>query len=937
MAEAQSINNRPLPAAGGTRSRVPAKNEQATGQGKALGALKQPDKLEVDWGNFPPGAAPNPAFEPEKLIDKKLGPYELRVLVGAGGMGAVYAAEDMETGQPVALKVLNSEVLGSGSHLSAAFHREGRALALSSGLPNVLELHGLGQDGKYKFIATKFLPGYLTLGQLLAEGGALPLPEAIEIVLSASHGLAGLHDRGLVHRDLKPDNIMTRRGDGPREGTIIDLGLAVPFEESVSANGSIVGTPFYMPPEQYNNQPLTPAADIYPMGEILYTLATGKNSPFNFTNAGGFEHQTYEGVSPQLFDSFPSAAQSIFTKSLALDPQHRQPTAPAFMADMKAYLNHEAAQYASFNEAVTAGIAAAQSAPVPTKGGTLIYFSGQDIKVGFEELINVVFKPEQGYTVFRSDRRGNEGIFVYTRDDVKTVVNSQRQFLQEAATVFKVTAAITAVEVADGLKAEQLIAPGSKLVKMGKTVAGAGGRVSVTGAQYEQHPAVNDKLASAMLKPIIGAELADGIASQLAALDQDKLGLMERELQAKVRRMSNQEFAGLLAQAGVKPEDALKIKTKLDSYEFGRLKTGFVALASGLLTMTAVSCLISKVEPDMNPGLNFALTMLGGHYTNEGIKLLTNKSRDKLFVAGLKALVGSFKNGKIVFDVGRGIAVGVESTRGMGLGKLSAAGWNALMDGLGVKNQYLREGGAMAAFFAPDVVKLSARYLATVQGFKFLSELAANGVVGAAAKYANVIGWVAFASDLTVGAAEHYIVDNPYDRSVLARAKSDWKASETSYLGKFNVIVTDALVSSFADAIIPDKFIDQVKLKDEAAVAGFMEDIGKWVFLAGLRGGTSEEVKGLLAGSLKQLVATPKGKEDFENMQAFIQLKYGKNMTNGQKLIAGLDISVPEQITVSNALLNALMVEATFGGQGKYVAAQLRHAKPIVEAATHSK
>jgi hypothetical protein len=411
---------------------------------------------------------------------------------------------------------------------------------------------------------------------------------------------------------------------------------------------------------------------------------------------------------------------------------------------------------------------------------------------------------------------------------------------------------------------------------------------------------------------------------------------VERELQAKVRLMSNQAFADLLAQAGVKPEESSKIKTRLDNYEFGRLKTGFVAMAAGLLSMTAVSYLISKVSPDMNPGLHFALTMLGGHYTNEGIKLLASNSRNKLFTAAVKTMAERFKNGKFVFDLGRGVTVGVELTRGMGFGKLTSAGWKVLMDGMGIKNEYLREGGATVAFFAPDIVKLSARYLTTVHGFKLFSELATKGLAGSALKFANVAGWTAFAADLTIGAAEHYIIDKAYDRSVIARAKSAWKEAETGYLNKFGLTVTDALVSSYADAIIPYKFVEQVKQKDEEAVAAFMEEIGKGTFLSALRAGSQDEVKSLLADYLKQFVATPQGKEYFENMQAFIKLKYDKQLTPGQKLISSLDISVPDQITVSNALLNALMLEATFGGQGKYIKAQLRHAARVA-AATHSK
>ena len=136
----------------------------------------------------------------------------------------------------------------------------------------------------------------------------------------------------------------------------------------------------------------------------------------------------------------------------------------------------------------------------------------------------------------------------------------------------------------------------------------------------------------------------------------------------------------------------------------------------------------------------------------------------------------------------------------------------------------------------------------------------------------------------------------------------------------------DGLIGSFADAVVPQNYLDRVKARDDQAVVAFMEEVGKGVFLVSLSGGSKEEVKGLLADYLKQFGTIPQGKEYFEGMQAFMKIKYGTNMTTGQKLLAELDVANP---VITDKLLEALLVESTF--DGKYVKAQIRHAKAAVE------
>jgi serine/threonine protein kinase len=197
--------------------------------------------------------------------------YRIVGLLGKGGMGEVYRADDLKLGQPVALKFLPEHLLSDGAAL-ARFHREVR-VARQVSHKNVCRVYDIGEvDGRH-FLSMEFIKGE-ELSSLMRRIGRLPHDKAIQIARQMCAGLAAAHDVGFLHRDLKPANIMI---DGDGNARILDFGLAGLAdefgEEEVRA-----GTPAYMSPEQIEGKEQTVQSDIYSLGLVLYELFTGKRA-----------------------------------------------------------------------------------------------------------------------------------------------------------------------------------------------------------------------------------------------------------------------------------------------------------------------------------------------------------------------------------------------------------------------------------------------------------------------------------------------------------------------------------------------------------------------------------------------------------------------------------------------------------------------------------
>ena len=211
--------------------------------------------------------------ESDPLVGQTLGPYKIVAKLGQGGMGAVYKAQHVTLGRDSALKVIAASHDATGQQQLQRFIREAQSAAKLNH-PNIVTVHNVGQEGERYYIDMELVDGP-TVGELLRHRGQLEVAEATQIVREAARALAEAHAQGIVHRDIKPDNIMrNKRG----EVKVTDFGLAKPLtdRQDLTQDGTVVGTPYYMSPEQCDGKPLDARSDIYSLGATYYQLLTGK-------------------------------------------------------------------------------------------------------------------------------------------------------------------------------------------------------------------------------------------------------------------------------------------------------------------------------------------------------------------------------------------------------------------------------------------------------------------------------------------------------------------------------------------------------------------------------------------------------------------------------------------------------------------------------------
>ena len=261
----------------------------------------------------------------------KFGPYEIRSMLGAGGMGEVYRARDTALGREVAVKILHPGALGDSDRLRR-FRQEAQA-AGSLNHPNILAIYFVGEQDGAPYIVSELMEG-MSLRDRLREG-TLPPRKTMDYALQIADGLAAAHEKGIIHRDLKPENIFLTK-DG--RAKILDFGLAKltrseetsgdanGFTQTLgSAPGVVLGTVAYMSPEQVRGTALDSRSDIFSFGLIIYEMLSGKNTFLRSTPADTMSAVLKEDA-PELTlssNAVSSALDRIVRRCLEKDPADR--------------------------------------------------------------------------------------------------------------------------------------------------------------------------------------------------------------------------------------------------------------------------------------------------------------------------------------------------------------------------------------------------------------------------------------------------------------------------------------------------------------------------------------------------------------------------------------------------------------------------------------
>ena len=258
--------------------------------------------------------------------------YAVSSLLGGGGMGKVFLARDRVLDRDVALKVLRDQY-AQDEEFVGRFEREAKAAA-SLNYPNIVSVYdrGTAADGTY-YIAMEYVPGGTLKDRILKEG-AMQTAEAVRLASQVADALGVAHARGMVHRDIKPQNVLlTADGDAK----VADFGIARAASETTISNSSLVlGTAKYMSPEQATGEPVGPASDLYSLGVVLYEMLTGE-VPFEADSEVdvAMKHVTEPPRPPKEKNpSVPEALNVVAMKLLEKKPEDRYPGAAELVADL---------------------------------------------------------------------------------------------------------------------------------------------------------------------------------------------------------------------------------------------------------------------------------------------------------------------------------------------------------------------------------------------------------------------------------------------------------------------------------------------------------------------------------------------------------------------------------------------------------------------------
>jgi serine/threonine-protein kinase len=262
--------------------------------------------------------------------------YELEELVGKGGMSSVYRAKDRLLERRVAIKLLHEHYSRDDDYVER-FRREARAAAQLSH-PNIVTVIDRGEDGGRQFIVFEYIDGQ-NLKQLVESQGRLPVRTALELGIEIGRALAFAHAGGLVHRDVKPQNVLLGNG----EVKVTDFGIArsADVQQGLTQTGTVLGTSDYIAPEQASGQPVSVLSDVYSLGVVIYELLAG-DPPYSGDNFLAVAMRHVNDPVPSVASARPDVPlrlDAALRRAMAKDPDDRFESMAAFVAELESVLD----------------------------------------------------------------------------------------------------------------------------------------------------------------------------------------------------------------------------------------------------------------------------------------------------------------------------------------------------------------------------------------------------------------------------------------------------------------------------------------------------------------------------------------------------------------------------------------------------------------------
>jgi serine/threonine protein kinase len=278
------------------------------------------------------------------------GRYRLESKLGSGGMSTVYLAVDETLDRPVAIKLLHAEISDQPDQLER-FRREARSAARLSH-PNLVGVIDAGEDEGRPYIVFEYVEGE-TLKRRISDQGQLPVDEAVAYAIEIGRGLAAAHERRLVHRDVKPQNVLI---DSDGRAKVTDFGIARSLEaKGMTATGRVLGTTDYVSPEQAMGEDVDERSDVYSLGVVLYEMLTGE-VPYEAETQVGVAMKHVHEEMPDVLERRPdvsAAVASVLDRATAKDQDERYDSVAEMVRDLEATLEVEAARGGTSGEATS--------------------------------------------------------------------------------------------------------------------------------------------------------------------------------------------------------------------------------------------------------------------------------------------------------------------------------------------------------------------------------------------------------------------------------------------------------------------------------------------------------------------------------------------------------------------------------------------------------